>query len=128
MNVLDENIPDSQRTHLQDAGIHVRQIGHDLGREGLKDDAIRSLLSRLRRATFFTRDADFYERRFCHRNYCLVWLDIRQRDVAAIIRRFLRHPMFRTQTQRMGTVINAHYLGLKLSRLHGEQEERLDWQ
>ena len=43
MNILDENIPESQRTLLRSRRIAVRQIGHDLGRKGMKDDEIISL-------------------------------------------------------------------------------------
>lgn len=36
MNVLDENIPDNQRQLLRSWRIHVRQIGHEVGRQGMK--------------------------------------------------------------------------------------------
>ena len=38
MNVLDENVPESQRTLLRHKRIAIRQIGVDLGRKGMNDD------------------------------------------------------------------------------------------
>jgi hypothetical protein len=57
--VLDENIPASQRQLLQSWRLRPRQIGLDVGRRGLPDSEVLTLLMRLRRPTFFTRDEDF---------------------------------------------------------------------
>ena len=59
MIVLDENIPDSQRQLLRGWRIRVHQIGHEVGRQGLLDDAVIALLRRLGGVTFFTRDLRF---------------------------------------------------------------------
>jgi len=59
MNILDENVPDSQRRLLRWKRIHVRQIGIELGHKGMKDRDIIPLLHALDRPTFFTFDADF---------------------------------------------------------------------
>ena len=59
MNILDENIPESQRQLLRSWRIRTQQIGHELGRRGMKDEEIIPLLHQLRRPTFFTRDLDF---------------------------------------------------------------------
>ncbi len=63
MNILDENVPESQRQLLRSWRIRVPQIGDDVGREGMKDEAIIPLLHRIRGVTFFTRDLGFYSRR-----------------------------------------------------------------
>ena len=103
MNLLDENIFDPQRLQLLAWKIHVRQIGVDIGQQGMDDrEEIIPLLHNLRRPTFFTRDEDFYHPWLRHPGYCLVFLDVRPDDAAHYIRRFLRHPSFRTQAQRMG--------------------------
>jgi hypothetical protein len=54
MDVLDENIPESQRRLLLRQRVHVRQIGLDLGRKGLKDSEIIPLLYALDQPTLFT--------------------------------------------------------------------------
>ena len=40
MNVLDENILESQRQLLRNWGVQVRQIGFELGRKGMADEEI----------------------------------------------------------------------------------------
>ena len=59
MNILDENIPESQRAELRTKRVPVRKIGHDITRKGIKDDQIIPLLHHLDRPTFFTLDGDF---------------------------------------------------------------------
>ncbi|SRR5260370_23403788 len=75
MNILDENVADSQQSLLRKKRVRLRQIGQDLGRKGMKDDELIPLLHQLDRPTFFTLDGDFYDRRLRHEGYCLVHLD-----------------------------------------------------
>ncbi len=126
MNILDEDIRADQREYLRQHRIAVRQIGHDVAQKGIKDATILPYLHQLRRPTFFTRDRGFYDRRFCHLDYCLVWLDVDTRRVADYIRRVLRHPRLNTQAKRMGTVIRVSTAGLHIWRRHTE-EEAMSW-
>ena len=114
MNILDEDICADQRELLRQHRIAVRQIGHDIAQKGMKDQAVFPFLHQLRCSTFFTRDRGFYDRRFCHREYCLVWLDVDKRQVGDYIRRVLRHPRLSTQAKRMGTVIRVSSTGLQI--------------
>ena len=124
MNVLDENIVVSQRKLLRSWKIHFRRIGGELGRLGMDDrEEIIPLLHSLRRPTFFTRDQDFYHPWLRHPGYCLVFLEIQPQETAQYIRRFLRHPMFRTQSQRMGKVVRIHEDGIGFWELGGGSEE-----
>jgi hypothetical protein len=127
VNVLDENVRVEQRGLLRRWGIRVRQIGYDIGWEGMQDDEIISLLHRLDRPTFFTRDEDFYNRRLCHEGYCLVYLDIGETRVAEYVRRVLRHPALNSKAKRMGRVIRASPAGMTAWRIHREHEESLSW-
>jgi len=127
MNLLDENIPDSQRQLLRSWRIRVRQIGHEDGRQGMKDEEIIPFLHGLRSATFFTRDLGFYHRNLCHDSYCLVCLAVGQYEVASFARRFLRHPAFNTRARRMGTVIRASHAGMRIWKLHAEKQEEIGW-
>jgi hypothetical protein len=47
--VLDENILESQRKPLRSWRFHLCQIGVDIGRKGMYDDEIITLLRRQRR-------------------------------------------------------------------------------
>ena len=108
MNLLDENVRDDQRALLRQWRIPVRQIGKEISHAGIHDDNLLPLLHHLKRPTFFTQDEDFFKASLCHRTYCLVWLDVKHSEVAFFIRRFLRHPNFRAQAQRMGKAVRVH--------------------
>jgi hypothetical protein len=107
VNVLDENVIESQCQLLRKWRIRFRQIGVDFGQAGIQDDDLVRLLHRSRNVTFFTRDDDFSEQRLCHAAYCIVVLDVGQYEVASFTRRVLRHARFRTNAQRMGKVLTA---------------------
>ena len=127
MNILDENIIESQCILLRSWRISFRQIGVHLGRQGVKDKEILPLLHKLRRPTFFTRDQDFYGRYLCHAKYCLVNLAVRKDEAASFIRRLLRHREFGTEAKRMGSVIRVSHVGLSVWRLHAESSVHYDW-
>ena len=127
MILLDEHVPPSQRHLLRSWRVSVHQIGHDIGRKGMQDDEIVPFLRGLRRPTFFTLDAGFFHRSLCHARYCLVFMRVRQVEVAAFVRRFLGHVTFNTQAKRMGTVVRVSHAGLSVWRLHASEEVHLEW-
>jgi hypothetical protein len=127
VNILDENILESQRQLLQDWRVHVRQIGYDVGRKGLKDSEIVAFLLELRRVTFFSLDDDFFDPDLCHAKYALVFLDVRKQEVALFVRRFLRHREFDTVAKRLGIVVRVSSTGITVWRLHAEDEDRFEW-
>ncbi len=128
MNILDEDISVLERDRLRARKIHFRQIGFEIGRFGMKDrDDIIPLLHTLRRPTFFTRDHGFYHPSLLHAAYCLVYLDVAFDETAEFIHRFLRHPAFRTQAQRMGKVVRAHHNGVSYRQVHEKKAQALRW-
>jgi hypothetical protein len=127
MNVLDENISDDQRQLLRSWGILTRQIGQNVGRKGMPDDAIIPLLRELTRPTFFTRDDGFDRRDLCHAAYCLVYLSVGETEVASFVRRFLRHPACATFTRRRGTVVRVRHTGIQVWRSRHTHEEAIPW-
>ena len=128
MIILDENIPENQRQILRSWRVPAQHLGHDLGRDGTKDEAIVPFLHSLRFPTFFTRDADFYNRKLCHAQYCLVHLTVGQYEVASFVRQVLRHQRLNTRAKRMGTVIRASHIGVTIWYLHAEKELQLLWE
>ena len=112
---------------LESASVAPRQIGVDLGRKGLRDEDIIVLLRRLRRITFFTRDQGFYNSKLRHQNYCLVVLAVGQYEVAAFVRRFLRHRHFSTQAKRNGKVARASNSGVSFWETGFAVEQRVMW-
>jgi len=128
MNVLDEDIDLYQRQRLEAKRIHVRQIGVEIGRAGMKDrNGVIPALHALRRPTFFTRDHGFYHPDLRHPQYCLVYLDVARKEVSDYVRRFLRHPSFRTQAQRMGKVVRVRHSGLSWWEVGGKAERAISW-
>ena len=127
MIIPDEHIPPSQRHRLRSWRIPVRQIGYDAGRKGLQDDEIIPFLRGLRRPTFVSLDQGFYERSLCHPRYCIVHLTVKQYEVAAFLRRLLRHPAFNTQAKRMGAVSRVSQARLSVWRPNASSEASLNW-
>ena len=127
MNILDENIPESQRQLLRSWRIQSQQIGHEIGRQGMNDEEIVPLLHKLYHTTFFTRDLGFYKRQLCHQNYCLVILAVSQYEVASFIKRFLHHQKFNTKTKRIGRVMRVTHIGIQLWHMHAEKEDAVKW-
>ena len=127
MNLLDENFPDDQRRLLESKGIRVQKIGRGIGRRGIDDTDIIPLLHQMRKTTFFSLDEDFYHRRWCHRAYCLVYLDIAETKAAKYVRRVLRHRDLKTKAKRMGMVIKVRPEGLTLWRISERTEIHLEW-
>ena len=107
MNVLDENVPRDQADLLRQWGVRFRSISRELGYQGIDDEDIRPLLLRLKKPTLLTRDEDFFRREFAHARYGLVWFDVAVEETAFFIRRFLNHPRFRANAQRLGCVVHV---------------------
>lgn len=128
MNILDENISIPEKKRLLAKRVHVRQIGAEVGRLGMKDvNEIIPLLHTLRQPTLFTRDHDFYKPSLRHHDYCLVLLDVDFDEVAKYVHSFLRHKDFRTQVQRMGKVIRVRHSGISYWQVNQEAERALSW-
>ena len=127
MNILDENIPEGQRQLLRSWRVQAKQIGHDIGRQGMKDEEIIPFFHQLRHTSFFTRDLGFYYRQLSHANYCLVILAVGQYETASFIRRFLQHPQFKTKSKRMGKVVRITHNEIQIWQLYAEKEEHMKW-
>jgi hypothetical protein len=127
MNVLDENFPQDKREQLIQFRIPIRQIGKELSMSGTSDADLLSLLHSLPQPTFFTQDKDFFDRRLCHRRYCLIWLDLPKDALALYVRMILKHPSLRTSNLRAGAVVRAHSVGLDIWRLNNRALNRYAW-
>jgi hypothetical protein len=128
LNVLDENVPRDQADLLRQWGVRFRSISRDLGYQGIDDDAIRPLLLRLKKPTLLTRDVDFFRREFAHSNYCLVWFDVAVEETAFFIRRFLRHPVFQANAQRLGKVVRVQPRHIEYWTRNAEKLVEVQWE
>ncbi len=108
MYLLDENITKDQRELLEKWRFRVKQIGVDFINKGIQDEQIITLLQQLKGVLFITRDSDFFQKEFCHANYCIVFLDVEKYEVAYHIRKFLTHPLFNNNYKRLGKIIRLN--------------------
>jgi hypothetical protein len=127
VNVLDENVTRDQADLLRQWGIRFRSISRDFHRQGIHDDNIVPFLLRLKQPTLLTRDGDFFERRLVHGRYCLAWFEVDSSQTAFFIRRFLSHPRFRTNAQRLGKVICIAPRGVEYWSKSAEQLIEVCW-
>lgn len=93
----------------------------------MSDVEIISLLLQQPRATFFTRDLDFYRRHLCHAHYCIVYLSVERFEVAKYIRRFMQHSQFNTMAKRAGFVVRVAPAGFVVWVLNAQQESFIPW-
>lgn len=128
MIVLDENILEGQRLLLEASKVAVRQIGLDIGRKGLNDEEIVVLLRGLRQPTFFSRDLGFYTPALRDRRYAIVVAAVGQYEVAAFVRRFLRHTMFDTKAKRAGKILRLSPTGIAFWQTRHQQETMVSWE
>lgn len=128
MNILDENVRADQLAFLRDQRVSVKKIGEEIGRKGMQDADIISLLHDLDRPTFFTLDADFSHPRLRHEGYCLVFLVVRPTLFADYVRRVLRHKRLNTKAKRMGLVIRVEPEGMSIWGKHAEKAEHVPWE
>ena len=128
MIVLDENFPEDQRDLLANWGILARKIGDDVGRQGMGDDEIIPMLLTLSRPTLISVDSDFNKHSLCHAKYGIVHLGIPHPQAAQFARKVLRQSEFNSQAKRLGLVISASHVGLRVWRLNRPTQIILDWE
>ena len=127
MLVLDENIDRIQREQLSQWRFRFRHIGNDVASKGIKDDRIQTVLHQLKQPTFFSWDRDFYKRELLHRHHCIVYLDVKQFEIAEYIRKTLKHEAFSTKTSRMGKVIRVSPTLVQYWELNANEEKHFFW-
>jgi hypothetical protein len=75
--------------------------------ERILDDRVPEILRTLKQPTFLTIDRGFWDRRFCHPGYCILYFALRdeqQEHLPELLRALLRKPEFRSRARRMGRV------------------------
>lgn len=128
MILLDHNITKDQAKRLRRHRIHVRQVGYEVGRPEWEDQQeILRYLCRVKQPAFFTWDRGFLQRRFCHPNYCIVVLIGPVTETASMIRKFLRHPAFRTKAQRQGKVVELSPTKITWWEVGQTRQQHLAW-
>jgi hypothetical protein len=126
--ILDHNIGEDQAELLRRWRIHFKHIGVDVGRPEWDDfQEIRRYLHRQKQATFFTRDFDFFLPQLCHPKYSLIVLGMPIKETAVVIKRFLRHPEFKTKAKRCGKVIRLMPRVISWWEIGAERQQDMLW-
>lgn len=98
--------------------------------EQLLDDRVPEILLRLRTPTFLTIDWDFWDRRFCHPGYCILYFDLtlpQQKQLPGLLRTLLRLAKFRTRARRMGKVARVGRRGIDYWEWQSDELQTLPW-
>jgi hypothetical protein len=75
--------------------------------ERIPDARVPEILRTLRQPTFITIDQGFWNRRWCHLQYAILYFALREDEqelLPGLLRALLRRPEFRTRASRMGKV------------------------
>jgi hypothetical protein len=126
--LLDHNITEDQVELLKRWRIHCRQIGFEVGRPEWDDqqDILRCLHS-TRGVTMFTRDLGFFRQKLCHRNYCLVILNLPVLETARYVQRLLGHRELKTKAKRAGKIIRLSPHKISVWELGQHRQRSLNW-
>ena len=79
-------------------------------------------MRRPREQTFFTSDLSFYTPQLRHQHYAIVVAAVGQYELAALVRRYLRHPEFDTHAKRVGKIVRIASSGIGWWQLRRQQE------
>jgi len=96
----------------------------------IKDDRVLQILWGLKRPTFVTIDAKFYDKRHRDKRYCLVHFvltPLEQNQLPDLLRRLLQLSEFKTKAARMGKVARVGQTSVRYWQLGDDKEHRLDW-
>jgi len=97
----------------------------------IKDEAIPSLLRRLKRPTFVTINyTDFWRRVPADSSYCFVCLELTTEqadEIPSWLRKLFKLPEFKTKAARIGKVVLASQRRLQYYRIHEKRVHILRW-
>jgi hypothetical protein len=133
MIVLDEQL---QGFGLEDAIAHwyrgnVIVVNRLRPGRVIKDDAIPTLLRRLKQPTFVTiNGTDFWRRVPADKAYCIVCLELpadQASKVSGWLRQLFRVPICKTKRGRMGKVVLASQQRLRYYSTHEKHVHLLRW-
>jgi hypothetical protein len=94
------------------------------------DDRAPALLQTLKQPTLITIDKDFWDRRLCNPNYCILHFALRdgeQKLIPGLLRALFHHPEFQTRARRMGKVAQVSTTGIVYWQFQKPVQVRITW-
>jgi hypothetical protein len=110
--------------------ITVARLREVQPRQIVLDDRVPEILLTLKRPTFVTIDHHFWNRYWCHLNYCVLyfWLrDIEQVLIPGMLRTLLHLAEFRTRASRMGKVVRVGKTAIDYWEYKAPSIRRISW-
>jgi hypothetical protein len=95
------------------------------------DERVPAILRTLHQPTFVTIDHQFSNARWCHPNYCILYIalrDVEQQLLPGLLRALLRHPEFRTRARRMGKVARITTTAIECWAFRVRGLQRIEWE
>jgi len=118
LNLLDEKLPERPVAVAQGLAHCLPANWARLRTAWSEGPRHRSAPAQASRCYVFYSGLGFLSCCFASPAYGVVWLDVRADDAAYFTRRFLQHPRFATQAQRMGVVARTHHKGVDFWQWH----------
>lgn len=98
--------------------------------ERVLDVRVPEILRTLRQPTFVTIDHGFWDRRWCHPQYAILYFalrEIEQELLPGLLRALLRRPEFKTRASRMGKVARVGTTSLAWWHFQSPDLLQVDW-
>jgi len=126
MIIFDENVHQQRLMETVAAWYHGRVVSITALRSGtiIRDDAIPTLLQRMRQPTFMTTNVtDFWRRVPAHSRYSIVCVALpnnRLSELPPLLRRLFNVSEFKTKARRMGKVVRVSHRQIHYYAMHAE--------
>jgi hypothetical protein len=99
-------------------------------RQQILDDRVPAILQTLNQPTFVTIDRGFWQRSWCHPDYCILYFALhreQQKLLPGLLRALLRRPEFRSRAARMGKVARVGTLKVEYWQFQKADRQEFLW-
>jgi hypothetical protein len=128
--VVDDQLALGQVLEMLQKRFKAQRLQHLRPGELILDERVPEILLTIRQPTFVTIDNDFWDRRFCHPDYAILYFALRtdqQGFIPDLLRTLLHKPEFRTRAVRMGKVARVHPDGVDFWQYRVSRRVHLAW-
>ncbi|NUO81126.1 hypothetical protein HUU05_13695 [candidate division KSB1 bacterium] len=106
--IIDEQLPFDRVVFPIRKWASVKRIDELRPDEVIKDDRIGSLLQRIKHTAFVTIDSGFWNSRYCHPQYCILYFALRDdqhAEIPTLLRKCCQVDLLKTKRARMGKIV-----------------------
>jgi hypothetical protein len=128
--ILDDHLPETDVLEPIREWASAQYVRFLRPGEVILDERIPHLLLELKQPTFVTIDGGFWDRRWCHPRYCILYFALRddqQERLPQLLRSLVRKPEFRSRANRMGRVVRVSSSSIEYWAFRQEGLCQLPW-